>query len=464
MKPLIIGYVAPPSFPYAKAFYENIHRFKTDSPMVLFSDHDWPGLLRLSKSPESVLKHAHWLPEGRKRWAIHNAIFFTALNLAQQKDATHIIYMDGDSRVFGDYWDRKMLEEYEANGSKPLAGSLAFHGPMDFDSKMTELWKEATAINTKDNYPVATYGRSDKVSPLIFINGALGIYSMEFMRELFVDFHSNGYMKRLVQECTAWDYEIGRRMWKKYKHGAIDKIHHMRCIYSGYGDIATTEAERIKMLEDGKVVAVHQVKSSWMPGLNSSDPVHTESKPSLTDIRSREEFGSWLNANGLTGIGVEVGSLSCGYARSILQTWQGDKLFVVDPWEPQPPNIYKEKQDWINFDNCYNDCLEFCNDNPGRVVMIRGLSPAASSQFEDDSLDFVYIDGNHAYEAVMADMEAWCKKVRPGGLLCGHDYWNDVTWPAFGQAKDAVNDWNKGNNWNFHHTPACGSWWMLKPW
>jgi hypothetical protein len=37
-------------------------------------------------------------------------------------------------------------------------------------------------------------------------------------------------------------------------------------------------------------------------------------------------------------------------------------------------------------------------------------------------LDFVYIDGNHSLPYVIADLAAWVPKVRPGGIVSGHDF------------------------------------------
>ena len=42
--------------------------------------------------------------------------------------------------------------------------------------------------------------------------------------------------------------------------------------------------------------------------------------------------------------------------------------------------------------------------------------------FADESLDFIYIDGDHSYKAVKADFEAWWPKIRPGGYVFGDDY------------------------------------------
>ena len=49
-------------------------------------------------------------------------------------------------------------------------------------------------------------------------------------------------------------------------------------------------------------------------------------------------------------------------------------------------------------------------------------SVEAAARVSDHSFDFVYIDARHDYESVKEDLEAWSAKVRPGGILAGHDY------------------------------------------
>jgi predicted O-methyltransferase YrrM len=56
------------------------------------------------------------------------------------------------------------------------------------------------------------------------------------------------------------------------------------------------------------------------------------------------------------------------------------------------------------------------------IVVHRRLSVAAAEDFADDSLDFVFIDATHTYDAVSRDLSAWWPKVKAGGLLAGHDY------------------------------------------
>lgn len=57
-----------------------------------------------------------------------------------------------------------------------------------------------------------------------------------------------------------------------------------------------------------------------------------------------------------------------------------------------------------------------------RARLIEGDSALSAAQVDDGSLDFVFIDADHSYEAVRRDIDAWRSKVKPGGWFGGHDY------------------------------------------
>jgi len=50
------------------------------------------------------------------------------------------------------------------------------------------------------------------------------------------------------------------------------------------------------------------------------------------------------------------------------------------------------------------------------------MSNDAVSKFKDESIDFIYIDGDHTYEVCLADITEYWNKLKPGGIMAGHDY------------------------------------------
>ena len=61
------------------------------------------------------------------------------------------------------------------------------------------------------------------------------------------------------------------------------------------------------------------------------------------------------------------------------------------------------------------------------VTPMRMTSLEAAREFEDDSVDWVFIDGLHTFGAVRADIRAWGRRIKPGGVVSGHDHsWRSV--------------------------------------
>lgn len=117
-------------------------------------------------------------------------------------------------------------------------------------------------------------------------------------------------------------------------------------------------------------------------------------------------------------VGVEVGTESGLYAKTLCEANPILTLSCVDPWIN-----YEGYREHVS-DTAYDAILENAKTNLKGfdVNFIRKFSADALADFEDDSLDFVYIDANHDLLHVTEDLIGWSKKVKPGGIVSGHDY------------------------------------------
>jgi hypothetical protein len=170
-------------------------------------------------------------------------------------------------------------------------------------------------------------------------------------------------------------------------------------------------------------------------------------------LANRKDFGIFLNTLGLLGEGVELGVNSGEFSRIILNHWQGSKLHLIDAWEKQDNLVYNDLCNHASQDHytyCYQQTHNKFHNNP-RVKIHKKYSEEAVKMFQDESLDFVYLDANHSFTETYKDIENWSKKVKQGGLISGHDFVNgyihNSVW--FG-SKYAVVKWAEENKYQIY--------------
>lgn len=126
-------------------------------------------------------------------------------------------------------------------------------------------------------------------------------------------------------------------------------------------------------------------------------------------------------------IGVEVGVHEGDHALSLLENLDIKKLYLIDPWEyyKEYEGDYKRYMDVV-ITGLYEAekitrrrMIKYKN----QVEIIKSFSSKCLTQIPDN-LDFVYIDANHNYKFIVEDMNNFWKKVRIGGIMGGHDYYN----------------------------------------
>ena len=94
----------------------------------------------------------------------------------------------------------------------------------------------------------------------------------------------------------------------------------------------------------------------------------------------------------------------------------------VDTWNGSVTEEPHQSDSYVKSGTLYEKFLSNTDLVKHIITPKRGDSVEMARTYEDDSLDFVFIDGDHRYESVKADILAWLPKMKAGGILAGHDY------------------------------------------
>lgn len=143
------------------------------------------------------------------------------------------------------------------------------------------------------------------------------------------------------------------------------------------------------------------------------------------------------------GKGVEIGVAEGWYSSRIMELGEVDEMYGVDPYTPhQGYRDYTRETTYNRLQTNAHNALDKCPN----YYFIKDFSTKAATKFELNSLDFVYIDGDHSYQAVTEDITTWIKKLKPGGIIAGDDYILSDRDKRFYDVIRAVDDYVATNN------------------
>ena len=285
----IIGYIPPPNIGYPEAFLQNMADYPAKYQMILFSDHTYPGILKIAASPEIAKTPTN-------KMAVNNLIFWTAIRIAAANKFTHIILIEPDCRVIAEGWDEIIYREFfEKNAEAITGGSVAIFNPCSHSGDGARRFEKYVIETAKDRkMPLSVTGSSNLAEfrdSCVFPNGAFAIYQMDWMLKTFPQ--AIGPTKEyyeLAQTSKTWDYEIAIRLWNQFKVETYDKVVSIGCIYSGYGDVMSTEVQRRDMLRHKTVIGVHQIKSDWIPPKEGTEKVKTTTNTEIFIVTFHRDF------------------------------------------------------------------------------------------------------------------------------------------------------------------------------
>lgn len=150
-------------------------------------------------------------------------------------------------------------------------------------------------------------------------------------------------------------------------------------------------------------------------------------------------------------VGAEIGVAIGDNSQNVLSNWDGiSKLFLVDSYSPTGALSADEQ-----FRNKAKAAERLSSYKNAEFIFKDSVSAAAD--FEDECLDFVYIDADHHRKAVLDDIMAWWPKVSAGGIIGGHDF--DSREDQYGVLR-AVSSW--ATDMGLKVTFQNSDWWVIK--
>ena len=122
---------------------------------------------------------------------------------------------------------------------------------------------------------------------------------------------------------------------------------------------------------------------------------------------------------------AEIGVWKGDFAKVILSNFSNlTKYYMIDPWAHLPDWNKPFNVDDGTFKDVYAEALLKTDFAANRRIVLRGRTSAVINEIPDQSLDFVYIDGDHTLRGITMDLIQVLPKIKDGGLIGGDDFVN----------------------------------------
>lgn len=124
------------------------------------------------------------------------------------------------------------------------------------------------------------------------------------------------------------------------------------------------------------------------------------------------------------GVCAEIGVKRGEFSGEMLRRLSPAKLHLVDLWQHQVDTAYITDAGNVEQDvqdGYHREVVEVFGAKEN-VEIHRTSSLTAAASFPENYFDFVYLDAMHTHDAVLGDLRAYAGKMKPSGILAGHDF------------------------------------------
>lgn len=258
---------------------------------------------------------------------------------------------------------------------------------------------------------------------------APGMYPLAYAGTEFLRIHCAA-LRRLVEalDLPLCNADLGRGVWPFFQPEIIAEDRGFRYLDSVSAFYQRLHRAGITPLADTSIRLTSSAEPSpWGIAATSWDQI-----PGMFDFGPVYDAAIEAAPDGATfvEVGCLAGRSTCYLGTKIRESGKAIALHAVDTARGTPtdttgrliaPSIGGSLAGILhrNLIGC---------DLDDRVVVILAKSTRAADLFDPETVDFCFIDADHSYESVLADIGAWWPKIKPGGQLAGHDYRQSAPW------------------------------------
>lgn len=163
-------------------------------------------------------------------------------------------------------------------------------------------------------------------------------------------------------------------------------------------------------------------------------------------------------------IGAEIGVFKGDFSKLILKYAKPNRVHFIDVWWTLYGEYYPDWGEYTNYGKlstykAYDIFLNNIKPYKGNIdIQIHtGNDIDILNNFPDNYFDWVYIDSSHEYEHTYNELVLLDKKIKRDGIICGHDYVNDINHIHYG-VKKAVHEFLIEYNYHLFYTDKFTQW------